>query len=291
MLDLSNYRTQCEDIEPGETIRINHTDCEAGEDTRRRLYITRPIADPTKVIAYCHNCQQGGADGSNKYSIYRERRHASAAINLPPIDDNVVPPHNMVGYMKDWPVDAKSWAYSNHLVDMDAVQYGIQFDPSSDRVYIPRYDRVPNGKLVGYQLRRVSSLDGPKYLTAQKDDTPSFTVIEGDIAPRYAVVVEDYVSGIHIRKALHDTDVYVIYGTKIDPTVMYQLATHGYGGVTIWLDNDNDHVCEQAKAMKRTIELYNPNIKVRRIALANDPKHHSPEEIKNLLVQGEKDNG
>ena len=75
MLDLQHYQQMIDDLEPGETVRYNHTDCPAGEDTRRRLYLTRPHADPTWVLGYCHNCQDSARSGGKKYEQYRNKRH------------------------------------------------------------------------------------------------------------------------------------------------------------------------------------------------------------------------
>ena len=49
--DILSHYAGCMDV--GETVRINHADCEAGEDTRRRLYITMK---PDILLGYCHNC-------------------------------------------------------------------------------------------------------------------------------------------------------------------------------------------------------------------------------------------
>ena len=44
-------------LEHGKQIRINHTKCPAGEDTKERLYVKR---DYNRILAYCHNCTGWG---------------------------------------------------------------------------------------------------------------------------------------------------------------------------------------------------------------------------------------
>src|SRR5210317_1255666 len=106
MLNLRPYVDEIECIEPGQTIRINHTDCDAGEDTRQRLYLTRTHADDTVVVGYCHNCQQGGKHSDTSYTKYRNEKHG-VVNTIPTIKDNVIVPDSVVTKLVDWPTDAK----------------------------------------------------------------------------------------------------------------------------------------------------------------------------------------
>lgn len=47
-----------ESIHVGDQVHVNHVDCEAGRDTRERLYVKRNST--TEWVAYCHNCGLGG---------------------------------------------------------------------------------------------------------------------------------------------------------------------------------------------------------------------------------------
>lgn len=287
MLNLRLYETEIDAIEPGQTIRINHTDCEAGEDTRRRLYLTRTLADEAAVVAYCHNCQQGGKRSDHGYKTYRNTKHG-VVDKAPALSDTVEEPHGLVTELVDWPTDARAWAISRRLTQEHANYYGIAYDPSSDRVYLPK---INGGLLQGYQLRAIHPWQRPKYLTANTIDAQPWTYLYGDCTtpPDYVVIVEDLISGIHIIDACSTDpeggnvpDVYVLHGVKVDPTLMHRIANQ-FTWATIWLDNDNVHVCKQAELMERTIKLYNDNINVRVIKEENDPKHYSPEDIRMTL--------
>ena len=300
MLNLKPYIEEIEDIEPGQTVRINHTDCEAGEDTRRRLYLTRTHADETRVIAYCHNCQQGGRHVDGQYTSYRNQKHNDKyqAHSLP--TDIVQEPAGLIGKLSDWPTAAQSWAYTNKLNQGDASWYGIKYDPSTDRVYLPRCEEMDRNTssvvhvedtLVGYQLRSLYPWHSqPKYITAQCKDAENYTfILPAQRSGDYVVIVEDLVSAIHIIRATEDEGkganlpgVYVNYGTRVDPRMMYNIA-HSYKHAVVWLDNDNQHVNNQAKLMQRTIRMYSDQIAVSRVTEYSDPKHYKPQEICRIL--------
>ena len=261
-----------DDIEAGQTVRYNHEDCPAGEDTRRRLYVTRVGADPTKLLAFCHNCQGNGIYTDSGTMQFRDDRH-SKNISYPQqqCDDLVDPSPNMVETLNDWPAYAIGWAYGNGLTHRLTSHYGIMYDPNTDRVYLPRWnlmkaygeEKREYTKLIGYQLRRVRpNSTEPKYLpVVDKHEERQHTwLVATPAVPRSLVVlVEDLASGIAVVEAASDAgysvSVLVNYGVKVDPRLMYSLATTKCPAL-IWLDNDSDHVLDQARTMQRTITMY-----------------------------------
>lgn len=301
MLNLREYYDQMDEIEPGQTTRFNHTECTAGEDTRRRLYVTRTLADPTTCIAYCHNCQEGGRYDDNGYAKYRTRKHfQGASLVKNAVEDNVTEPPGLIHVGVQWPIEAKSWAYANKVGTIVA-KYGVAYDPSSDRVYLPRYrymrGRERHGELVGYQLRNLHKNSQPKYVTVQKKDAVGYMRMYpnghsfGEADSGCAVIVEDFVSGIAIIEATKldacgiKPTVYVNYGTKVDATMMYKIAGD-YDSVLVWLDNDSEHVIEQANTMVNTILLYSDSCEASRVITSSDPKHYSGAEIRAILQEG-----
>ena len=299
-LNLQPYLIDIEDIEIGDTLRIDHDDCPAGTDTRRRLYITRPQSNPTSVVAYCHNCQEGGYHITGQHSSFRRTRHENQPLtNVHEVNDHMTTPPNLLKNLTAWPMLAQVWAYKNKLTTVLLKMYGIAYDPSSDRVYLPRYDwmsldtkgtDVYFGDLIGYQLRNVDPTSkGPKYYTVTVPDDPGYTLLKNDYDPirpdQRAVLVEDYISGIHVvaatATAAIDTIAVVNYGTKVHLPTLHACAQLGHA--TVWLDNDSDHVCQQAAQMARTINMINSRCHVRVIEEVSDPKHHNPTEIRALL--------
>ena len=284
-----------EGISPGQTIRVNHDECEAGADSRQRLYLTRTHADEARVIAYCHNCQQGGYWLDDEFRPYRDGKHN---LNTPvelTTTDTLEEPKGLIEHRNLWPTAAKAWAYSRKLHSDTLSWWGIKYDPSTDRIYIPRWDVLDRKgtnqpTLIGYQLRKIHDYQQPKYITAQKQDAQGWTfVYPKQTSCDYVIIVEDLVSAAHIINATEQEGeganlpgVYINYGTKVDPVLMYKMAINS-GNAVVWLDNDNAHVINQAKMMERTIKMYNDRIKVGRVVRHSDPKHYDPESICRIL--------
>src|SRR5271165_6572543 len=53
----AEYKKGEKSLALGEQIHINHEDCSAGIDVKRRLYIKRV---PGGLISYCHHCSGSG---------------------------------------------------------------------------------------------------------------------------------------------------------------------------------------------------------------------------------------
>ena len=283
MLLLNQYEQQIKGIEPGETRRFDHTDCPAGVDTRQRLYITRPLSDSNMVIAYCHNCQDSGRWTDGKFESYRDVHNNNRAPVT--VSQAVQPPANMVIDMNNWTVDAMRWALGNKLCQSDLDTYRIALDSNTNRVYLPNYGVVtPSTGVVnnfqGYQLRNVEKNRGPKYITAQVEDTMGVTEIRCYDGGNHklAIIVEDLVSGIHLANALHGKAVLiqVNYGVKVNLEAIAQLAD--IPKILVWLDNDSPHVMEQARTIARTAGLIHAADIHLELALS-DPKNCRLDEI------------
>lgn len=293
MLDLKNYTTEMDDIAVGETRRVDHSTCEAGEDERRRLYLTRTVADPTKVVAYCHNCQQGGVWTDGDYKAYRSQRHQSPTSTVLTCDEVVVPP-GLIETTTDWPAPAQSWLYKKGPSKKMCEKYGIQYDPSSERIYLPRYRTwdnngwEPSKLLIGYQLRSLNGV-GSKYLTVHKDGEQGWTeLLDSKYCEKdYAIIVEDLSSGLHIIESCSADEsngpvVFVNYGTKVDPTMMYNIANN-FKWCVVWLDNDGQHIHNQAQLMVRTIKMYSDKIHVKALDWMDDAKYHEADHVVRAL--------
>lgn len=291
---LEPYRTIVEELAPGETMRVDHNGCDAGEDTRRRLYLTRVMADPTKVIGYCHNCAEGGIISERNYETFRDARHNTVTSDdVRTVVQELTPPKHMVRELKAWPTHAQVWAMNNRLTPDVLEAYDIQYDPTSDRVYLPRYTcmntkprTAVNIGLKGYQLRLCQG-KGSKYITVLGQDDKGYTIVTSQGIMKLSpdlIIVEDLVSGIHIAQAYKLTDpmdVLVNYGVKINALAVAEAAK--YENVMVWLDNDSQHVINQAQHLARTITLYSG----REVAIVDadrsDPKHYDGDKIYSIV--------
>jgi hypothetical protein len=291
MINLDDFGTEVANLGRGETVRVNHTECPAGQDMRRRLYITRPAGSPEIVLGYCHNCQDKGVWRSDAPSAYRQfDDDAVSTIQLS--GDDFAPPPNLVEDVEDWPVEATAWRIQKRVTPQDCESVCIAYDPATHRIYLPMWNRIPHGmspdvgkpELIGYQLRRLTDR-GAKYLTAIKDKTrqPS-TVIDPkppdstDVS--MAILVEDLASGLALSNALelsgYNGPVLVNYGTKVTPEVLHRVTDFKLG--IVWLDNDSVHVVNQAHKIAKVWRMLSG-------ALINvedgdrDPKALDPKEI------------
>jgi hypothetical protein len=294
-INLKAYKHITDDIKVGETVRINHDDCSAGTDTRRRLYITRPQSNPDAVVAYCHNCQQGGYIKTGTHEVYRATRHLNPTVSPPQeVVDKLLIPQGMISDLSDWPVDGIAWAFKNKLNQALITKYDIQYDVNTNRVYLPRYRGVFGDScqnLMGYQLRNVDPcLKAPKYLTVVDSTDRGFTCIRenGCMVPMgtVAIIVEDLISGIHVVQACltlseYNVVVYVNYGTKVQLDLLASASK--MGNVLIWLDNDSSHVLVQGRTMSRTTKLIDGDCWVYMEGIKCDPKNVTYDRIRQRI--------
>lgn len=285
----SEYVRDVESMSAGTTIRFNHKDCPAGEDTRRRLYVTKP-ATGDEVLAYCHNCQMGG-----RWEIEGFRPDFSSDRVL---TTELVKPGEwkypvVSNTPEEWPADMRAWFYS-HGISVPLLELmGVGYSAQHHGVFLPMYNEVIFSvdkpplllDIKGYQIRDLQGA-GPKYITAMKDREAQMYSILMMASPkedRVGVVVEDLLSGIRIIQAAMTEElpvnVLVNYGTKVDPHVLGQLDADRF---TVWLDNDNDHVILQAETIGRTLQVINRKpVHVHKEKI--DPKAESYENIKEVL--------
>lgn len=296
MIDLTAWISNIDGLDRGQTCRVNHEECPAGSDTRRRLYLTRPAGSPHIVLGYCHNCQDKGVyTGASAKDHYRQHSGELEDVVLP-TGEKFLPPENLEFGSAMWPTDAMAWRIMSKLTPHTLEEMGIGYDVSTHRIYLPTWDKVwckgteGDPELVGYQLRRLTA-KGPKYLTAVKDQSvpPStvFQPVPGMLTDRgypVAILVEDLISGIHVARALEHTQyeaqVLVNYGTKVSPEVLHRVRD--FEKAIVWLDNDSDHVLDQAhKIVKVWRMLSGHDVSIEDIA--SDPKHKTAEEILDVI--------
>jgi len=261
MIDMKPYENIT--VGRGNTVRANHDDCPAGTDSRRRLYLSRPASSPDVVLGYCHNCQEHGVlrDGSHVFRDFDTK---------PTMIDKSIPfaqPPSLVPCVREvWPHDAITWRIHKSLSIQDCFRVGIKYDPDTHRVYLPMWDKVTtdgsvyqDSTLLGYQLRDISGTNC-KYLTALRDkEVKPFTTIGTGKAVTY--LVEDLASGLVLSRALLpeagrvvNHRVVVNYGVKCTPEVLNENTATDY--YVVWLDNDGDHIADQARIISRTWELF-----------------------------------
>lgn len=299
MIELNEWMREIDTLDRGQTCRVNHDDCPAGSDTRRRLYLTRPAASPHVVLGYCHNCQDKGVyTGASAKDHYRQHSGELEDVVLP-TGEKFSAPENLSYDQSLWPTDAVAWRIMQRLAGHKLEGLGVAYFPAHHRIYLPTYDNIWYGEddgdsvLIGYQLRRLTA-KGPKYLTAVKDQSlPPSTVFHpvqdhglaiGDVNHSVAIVVEDLMSGLAVATAMqhtaYDAHVLVNYGTKVSPEVLHRLRDFDKG--LVWLDNDSAHVLDQAHKIAKVWRMLSGK-PVMIESSEKDPKKCSEETILDII--------
>lgn len=268
-------------METGETVRVNHNSCPAGEDTRRRLYITKR---PDVMLGYCHNC----GHSASRYIGARDRyrKSDSSFIKQCKPSEYVAPLLVQFSDETNIPVEAEAWRIKQKLSRKICEQYEIQYAPDTDSIYIPFY--TLEGFTNGHQLRPLHR-SGAKYVNCINDENEELGgIVSPHARSQYSdtlIIVEDLVSAIHVNEA--GCDALVNYGTHVKPVVLYGAIKQNYSQYLVWLDNDNPVVEQKARDMYDILHMYkNPEQIVRRISDYEDPKHYDSEAIKGKVKNG-----
>ena len=280
-INMDLWQDEIDQVERGQTLRFNHNDCPAGQDYKRRLYITRPAGSPGAVVAYCHNCQESGFTRSG-IARYRDFEKKKAPEDVP---TDFRMPLGLERNPDNWPTAAHSWRVQKGLSKKMCHEACIQYDPTTHRIYLPMYRLAKhNGypyeekDLLGFQLRHIEG-SGPKYYTALKHkDTKPYTRL-GPKQHEFLVLVEDLASGLVLSDACHDMDVSVLvnYGVKITPEILAQ--NNNCDRQMVWLDNDSQHVKEVAQVIARTWAMLSPK-PTHVVEYCIDPKLYSCEQLR-----------
>ena len=276
----SKLEEYVDELETGETVRVNHVSCPAGADTRRRLYITKK---PDVVLAYCHNCGESSSRYISSRDRYRDSRGKS--FNTTPKSSEYVEP--LVVKFSDEcniPVEAEAWRIKSKLSRQQCTDNQIYYVPDSDAIYLPFF--TMDGFTNGYQLRPLHK-HGAKYINCVKDNNEELGGIIINPTKSYdtLVIVEDLVSGMHINEAGYDA--LVNYGTHVKPTILFRAIQEKYEHYVVWLDNDNKVVDEKARQMYDILHMYkNKEQSVRLVSEGTDPKHHISDNIRRRVDNG-----
>lgn len=272
-----------------ETVRMNHDDCPAGQDTRQRLYITRTI-DNT-FLAYCHNC--GGKAwrrAATTKHIYAEpeefasgepvitgnkldkMRHAlGSAFRLSSFItkeyiDMYVPGTNRamdklyVNSIELKHVEAQGWVLGTDFQGNECLAFPC--DETGYKWQVWRFDyKDPDSK-------RVVSVGGaPEPYIYNPNDSPLL------------VIVEDRLSGIKIAQAGFSS--LCLHGLRGLDSADYHALTMMYDTFVVWLDNDVLPAKEAATNIHSTLKMFSDAVHM--VDNCTDPKYYHEDEINSII--------
>lgn len=254
------------------TERVNHDDCPAGTDNKRRLYVTRK--EDGHVVAYCHNCGNSGVHGgASRFRLARIPKTSTTS------EGHLEMSELFKELPCDWPKEMILWL-SKCGIDLTIAQkYGMVYDHDDRRIIIPTLDK--SGDLVMFQSRRLYEDGTPKYLTYKEKGAYYHTALPGqgtELYPDTCIVVEDMVSAIRCAEA-GLTTVPLFTSTMTDDTLLTINAE--YGTIVVWLDNDNAIVERHAQNIRAKAQLIGCNGLV--VTGSSDPKHYNDREIIHII--------
>ena len=271
-LKKDEFVPQGQHLSAGEQININHVDCPAGHDTKKRLYIKR-TDDGTKLIAYCHHCELSGSHGNRSYRTKRAK--ATASLNgYSTGKSGYRLPSDYEPAPGKWSSKGRSWVTRYGIEDAEISRYSIGYSEYHRRIILPVYNA---GVLEGYQLRRIEPDDvKPKYLT-RANVRPLFWR-SSLLSSSKLVICEDILSGI--KCARYQDSIALLKASETDEVVHWAI-THGYKEFLIFLDDDNRQVKQAQIALKNRLSMFGT---VSIIHADKDPKEHSNNELRGLLT-------
>jgi len=284
-----------EDLLRGEQIHINHDNCTAGADTKRRLYIKR-TEDGTNILAYCHNCSlhgryvqdfgraiaarsrnTGNANSCNAFDYESGRgKHGET-------DKRATTPRNSEYDIRKWRREHRLWLQKYGIITPKETDlYKICANEDLNGVILPVYrDKL----LLGYQLRTFDGGDKPKYITRRVDNNALWWY-SGDYllqsSPSDIVIVEDMLSGI---KCARYSATVALLGANIGDDLLAFLLQKAIDKTrfTIFLDDDNRQI--RMNQLKIKVKLEQCGYETRIITgMGKDPKECSDEELRRLLL-------
>lgn len=260
-------------------IHVNHVDCPAGMDKKRRLYIRRK--HDGSIVYYCHHCGSSGRYVPNKFAGASLNR-SSKSVDQGGSQSQPRLPFDFTSDEREWPVKARAWLYKYRLTNDDFKRGHFGYSPSVGRLILPVYG-ADGVKL--YQTRVIDPErdKAPKYVTYGNvaDNCLIYKSINPTDNGKILVIVEDMVSGLRCSK-FHDT--LVLLGSSMNDLHYKSILTGGYESVIVFLDMDNPHIKSQALTMKRKIDMIVDQVRV--VHASRDPKEHSDAELDRILDDG-----
>lgn len=248
-----------------EQVNINHINCPAGRDTKKRLYVRKRDGS---LLFYCHHCGKGASKhGKKRYIRDRQPTQVTWDLRLP---------YDLT--RKDMHVVAHAWLYKYGITDEELRLYGIGWSETVGRVILPVYDQA--GTLTAYQSRRVLPHDHmPKYLT-DKNKGCRFPLFLGtkQTSTTTVVLTEDILSAIKVGRQCQAA---ALLGVNLTRENRNALLAEGFTKFVVWLDDDNAAVRHAQRKIMRSIEPFADVVKV--TGHTCDPKEMSDEQIKSIL--------
>jgi hypothetical protein len=256
---LDNY-PEYGDIGRDEDVKVCHTTCPAGVDTRNRLGIKNVGG---AYLWHCFNCGESG--------YYRPKESFTKLLEQEKV---IITPGSILDWFPkyesfsseydDMPTAYRLWLSSYGFDAVECHMLGIRF--SNDGVILPTY-QGSEVKPGGYQVRTFNAK--VKYRTYTVD---KFSYLDND--PDTLVIVEDLLSSYKVWLAGYSS--LALMGTKVK-CKLSELPQHQR--VVLWLDSDSAGSKGALDLLRELNPLY-PNMTM---CFNKQPKECTLDEIRNMI--------
>lgn len=229
-------------------------------------------------VVYCHKCKDKETQDPPPITP-QERRALQQAAEAFEVDDPVLPSD----FTPDIPLQGLLWLSKGGLHVNDIKTCGFGWSDKLQRVILPVWDDL--GTLIAVQARNTGTAHGPKYLgsvwSGQRPVWRSPLDLQGSQTSatrrRGIVLTEDILSAARVGKI---AEAWSLLGTNLMPAVIKQIHERKPEETIIWMDDD-----EAGWNARRTMlrQLGSVGINARAVVSDRDPKHHTLQEMRNLI--------
>jgi hypothetical protein len=250
----------------GQQLHVNHVGCEAGNDTKRRLYIKRTDKG---LVAYCHHCNESGFTRDNtdtRLSTWFNKQNTTAPKSSKPIVATLT-------------TEGAVWLHKNYCDTDDKLFGGVLGEKHKVALTL----LSPEGEAIGWQVRNLLPNATPKYITHYIDEDK-----KGDAAWFYKsnktlVITEDYLSAYRVNKDTGYSSV-ALLRTSISDKTLNQIYELNFENIVIWLDPDEAGVKGTTQAYKKLNHFLPKQTKIAIYGNDKEPKECTPRELESILV-------
>ncbi len=242
---------------PHQRISINHQNCPAGEDSRRRLYAS-VSEDGKLLLLHCFNC---GSSGVTRYRATASHDSMSLMDAVESVHKEMKFKTEEVRFSHGELLSDSSWPCGYFLNDEVAKEPFNHYFRHLFRV-LPNRDnavmllRGDPSNVTGYDTRFFN----PKGFTRTYNpihDGESNLLVYAIKPSNVAVVVEDPISAMKVAIAGY-TGI-ALCGSSMRESDYFKVASL-YENVVVWLDNDSALIKKQASTMYARMGLFNENV-------------------------------
>lgn len=249
----------------GEQTRFSHARC---GDGRHRLYVKRVVNEKNQlgVLAYCHNCSEGGA-------VYESGPYVYVGAGTKP---TVTPKETLPADYETANQVANDYLAEYGFTAMDAEFYGVGWSENYQRIALPVQDG-PGAPVKGCQLRRVGDY-GPKYITMRPTAEP-LECVWGGTSNSTTVITEDLLSAWRVWQAGYAA--VPLLGAHVRPERLARMINDGHKDWVIWLDGDKPEINDAARYMGNLLRALGAEARV--ASFIQEPKHYDAGSVQKML--------